>query len=213
MTPEGYHETRLPHDPRREVVWKALWRFRFSAMISTEDCVLDLGSGYGSFINTVKARRRIAVDSWPGFASYLASGVEARVGSVSDLDFLQPGSVDFAFASNLFEHLTRDDFQAVLAQLRTKLSSKGTLTLIQPNYRYAYKEYFDDFDHKSIYSHISMADYLAANGYEVTLVEPRFMPLTVKSRLPVNERLVQAWLKSPWKPIGKQMLIQAKPRQ
>lgn len=212
MTPEGYHETRLPHDPRREVVWKALWRFRFSAMIDAEDCVLDLGSGYGSFINTVQARRRIAVDSWPGFASYLAPGVEAKVGSVSELDFLQPGSVDFAFASNLFEHLTRDDFQAVLAQLRTKLSAKGTLTLVQPNYRYAYKEYFDDFDHKSIYSHISMADYLAANGYDVILVEPRFMPLTVKGRLPVNERLVQAWLKSPWKPIGKQMLIQAKLR-
>ena len=213
MIPDSYHETRLPHDPRREMVWRALWRFRFRKMIAEEDCVLDLGSGYGSFINAVRARRRIAVDAWPGFADYLEPGVEARVGAVDDLDFLEPGSVDFAFASNLFEHLTREDFLAVLRQLRTKLSARGTLTILQPNYRYAYKEYFDDFDHKSIYSHISMADCLAANGYDVLLVEPRFMPLTVKGRLPVNERLVQAWLASPWKPIGKQMLIQAKPRR
>jgi SAM-dependent methyltransferase len=212
MIPDGYHETRLPHDPKREIVWGALWRFRFSAMVSPEDCVLDLGSGYGSFINAVVARRRIAIDAWAGFPAYLAPGVEAKVGSVSDLDFLDDGSVDFAFASNLFEHLTRDDLQAVLDGLRRKLSPRGTLTLLQPNYRYAYREYFDDFDHKSIWSHVSMADYLASQGWDVLQVEPRFMPLTVKGRLPVNERLVQMWLASPWKPIGKQMLIRAKPR-
>ena len=211
MIPDGYHEVRLPPDPKREVVWRALWRYRFNSMIAPSDCVLDLGSGYGSFINTVQARRRIAVDAWDGFPAYLSPGIEAKVGSVSDLDFLDDRSVDFAFASNLFEHLTRDDLQAVLDGLQRKLSSKGTLTLVQPNYRYAYREYFDDFDHKSIWSHISMADFLTSQGWDVLLVEPRFMPLTVKGRLPVNERLIQAWLASPWKPIGKQMLIQAKP--
>ena len=213
MTPDGYHETRLPHDPKREVVWRALWRYRFNAMVAPTDCVLDLGSGYGSFINAVQARRRIAVDAWEGFPAYLEPGVEAKVGSVSDLGFLEDSSVDFAFASNLFEHLTRDDLQAVLDGLRPKLTAKGTLTLVQPNYRYAYREYFDDFDHKTIWSHVSMADYLASQGWDIMLVEPRFMPLTVKGRLPVNERLVQAWLASPWKPIGKQMLIQAKPQR
>ena len=212
MTPDGYHETRLPHDPKREIVWRALWRYRFSAMVAPSDCVLDLGCGYGSFINAVQARRRIAVDAWDGFTAYLEPGIEATVGGVSDLRFLNDSSVDFAFASNLFEHLTRDDLQAVLDGLRPKLTAKGTLTLVQPNYRYAYREYFDDFDHKSIWSHVSMADYLASQGWNVLLVEPRFMPLTVKGRLPVNERLVQAWLASPWKPIGKQMMIQAKPQ-
>lgn len=213
MTPDGYHEVRLPHDPRREVLWRALWRFRFSALIGPEDCVLDLGTGYGSFINTVTARRRIAVDAWDGCRAYLAEGVEAHVGSVTELDFLEDGSVDFAFASNLFEHLTQGDIKLVLDQLRRILSPKGALTMVQPNYRYAYREYFDDFDHKTIFSHVSLADFLTSNGYEVQTVEPRFMPLTVKGRLPVNERLIQAWLASPWKPIGKQMLIKAKPLQ
>lgn len=208
-----YHGSRLVQDPRRDVLWQSLWRYRFSAMVAPADCVLDLGTGYCNFINQVKSRRRIAVDAWDGFPVHLAPGIEYKVGSVTDLDFLEDGAVDFAFASNLFEHLTKDEFSEVLAALRRKLSEKGTLTIVQPNYRYAFREYFDDFDHKSIYSHISLPDYLAANGYEVFLVEPRFMPLSVKGRLPVRPFLIRAWLASPFKPIGKQMLVRARPRR
>ena len=182
-------------------------------MVRPGDCVLDLGAGYGNFINSVVARRRIAVDAWDGFPAHLAPGIEHNVGSVTDLEFLEDSAVDFAFASNLFEHLTKDDFSTVLAALRGKLSASGTLTIVQPNYRYAYREYFDDFDHQSIYSHVSMADYLVANGYEVFVVEPRFMPLSVKGRLPVKPLLIRAWLASPVKPMGKQMLIRARPRR
>lgn len=213
MTGVDYHGSRLVADPRRDILWQSLWRFRFKAMIQPDDCVLDLGAGYGNFINSVVARRRIAVDAWSGFPAHLAPGVEHHVGSVLDLDFLEPGSVDFAFASNLFEHLTKADFSKVLDALRDKLSVDGTLTIVQPNYRYAYREYFDDFDHKSVYSHVSLPDYLIANGWEVFLVEPRFMPLSVKGRLPVTPFLIQAWLASPIKPIGKQMLVRARPKR
>lgn len=213
MHPVDYHGSRLIEDPRRDVLWTALWRYKFCRMIAAYDCVLDLGAGYGNFINAVTARRRIAVDAWTDFPTHLAPGIEHHVGSVTDLAFLEPGSVDFAFASNLFEHLTKDDLSTVLDGLREKLSARGTLTIVQPNYRYAYREYFDDFDHKSVYSHISLADFLTANGYEVFLVEPRFMPLSVKGRLPVSDWLIRAWLASPIKPMGKQMLIRARPRR
>jgi hypothetical protein len=213
MTDIDYHGSRLLADPRRDVLWQSLWRYRFAGMVKPSDCVLDLGAGYCNFINSAMARRRIAVDMWAEFPGYLAPGIEHRVGSVTDLDFLEAGSVDFAFASNLFEHLSKEDFSVVLSGLRRALSAGGTLTIVQPNYRYAYREYFDDFDHKSVYSHISMADYLTANGYEVLRVEPRFMPLSIKGRLPVSPLLIRAWLASPFKPIGKQMLIQARPRR
>jgi hypothetical protein len=211
MNVVDYHGSRLVVDPRRDVLWRSLWRYRFSTMVRPDDCVLDLGAGYCNFINSVVARRLIAVDAWEAFPTYLGPGIEYRVGNVTNLDFLDNGAVDFAFASNLFEHLTKDDFATVLAALRHKLSARGTLTILQPNYRYAYREYFDDFDHKSVYSHVSLADYLAVNGYEVFLVEPRFMPLTVKGRLPVTPWLIRAWLASPIKPIGKQMLVRARP--
>jgi SAM-dependent methyltransferase len=209
----GYHQTRLRFDPRREVVWKSLWRFHFRKLISPNDCVLDLGCGYGDFINNVVARRRIAVDLWEDFTQYIDGGVEAIIGSVTDLDCIEDGIVDFAFASNLFEHLSQDTGACLLAILRRKLARHGTINILQPNYRYAYKLYFDDYTHISIFSHVSMADFLKANGFTAFEIWPRFLPLTVKSRLPISPWLIKAYLASPIKPCAKQMLIRARVSQ
>lgn len=194
-------------------MWGALWQFYFSRLISADFCVLDLGSGYGSFINHVVARRRIALDTWPDLPLHLVPGVEAEIRPATDVGFLSTASVNFAFASNLFEHVTQVEFAQVLASLRPKLTADGTLNILQPNYRYASREYFDDYTHISVYSHISLADFLMANDYEVLEVKPRFLPLTVKSRLPVSRWLIAAYLASPIKPLGKQMFIRARPRQ
>lgn len=107
---EGYHDTRLALDPRRGAVWKALWRYYFRHRIGPSDTVLDLGCGYGDFINNVIAARRIALDLWPGFERHLQSSIEPIVGPVSDLSAIADGSVDYAFASNLFEHVSQQDF-------------------------------------------------------------------------------------------------------
>jgi SAM-dependent methyltransferase len=206
---KGYHQTRLSFDPRRDTLWRSLWRFYFCNLISPNDCVLDLGCGYGDFINNVVARRRIAIDSWEGFLEYVDPQIERVVGSVTDLSFIEEGAIDFAFASNLFEHLSKADFACVLELLRQKLASTGTLNILQPNYRYAYREYFDDYTHASVFSHISLADFLRANGFEVLKISPRFLPLTVKSRLPISPWLIKVYLSSPIKPLGKQMLVRA----
>ena len=208
---DGYHSSRFTPDPRRDVLWRALWQFYFGKLIQPEYCVLELGAGYGNFINSVVAQRRIAIDHWTGFADYLAPGVEAITGDVVDLDFLADSSVDFVFAGNLFEHLTQDDLASILARLRRKLRPGGTLNIIQPNYRYAFREYFDDYTHVSVYSHVSLTDFLIANGYIILEVHPRFLPLTLKSSLPVSPLLIRAYLLSPIKPMGKQMLIRALP--
>jgi SAM-dependent methyltransferase len=210
---DGYHTSRLTQDPRRNVLWAALWRYYFSRRIEPGDCVLDLGSGYGDFINNVVAARRLAVDLWDDLPAHVADGVEAHVGPAHDLDWIADGAVDFAFASNLFEHLSQEAFAATLAALRPKLSAKGSLTILQPNYRYAFREYFDDYTHIAVYSHVSLADFLTAQGWTVKEVQPRFMPLTIKSRLPVSPLLIAAYLASPIRPMGKQMLISARPTE
>lgn len=209
----GYHDSRLAHDGRRDTVWRALWLYYFRKDVPADGCVLDLGCGYGEFINNVTARRRIGLDLWEGIRTHLAPGVEPMIASVTDLSGLDDCSVDFAFASNLFEHISQDALVAVLAQLRAKLTDGGTLTMLQPNYRYAYREYFDDYTHVAIYSHISLADLLVANGWDVIDVKPRFLPLTIKSRMPVFPWLIRLYLALPFKPMGKQMLLRARPRR
>lgn len=213
MSDGGYHESRLTKDSKREAVWAALWRYFFSSRIGADDCVLDLGCGYGEFINQVKARRRIGIDLWDGMPSHVAPGVEAIVGPVTDLSRIEDGSVDYAFSSNLFEHLTKDELAQLLEQLKSKLAPGGTLTTLQPNYRFCAREYFDDYTHVTVWSHVSLADFLGAKGFEVLEVRPRFLPLTVKSRLPVWAPLIAAYLASPVKPLGKQMLLVARPRR
>jgi len=207
----GYHQTRFEYDARREILWRSLFQFYFRRWIRPEDCVLELGAGYGHFINNVIARRRIALDIWTEMPSFVQQDVESHVGSVTDLSFLESGSVDFAFASNLFEHITQNELGCVLRQLEGKLSSRGLLCLLQPNYRYAYREYFDDYTHITVYSHLTMCDFLRARGYEIVDCKPRFMPLTVKSRLKISPGLIWLYLNSPLKPLGKQMLIVARP--
>ncbi len=210
---ERYFETRFAEDPRREILWRTLVQYYFQAQIPADGCVLELGAGYGNFINNVRARRRIAQDQWPGFTKRLQPGIESHVGPVEELSFLDDDSIDYVFASNLFEHITQEEFASVLRQLRRKLKRTGVLTLLQPNYRYAYRDYFDDYTHKTVYSHLSICDFLQANSYEVTIVKPRFLPLTLKSRLRVSPSLIRLYLLSPLKPLGKQMLVQARPVQ
>jgi SAM-dependent methyltransferase len=208
---EAYFHTRFTHDPRRDVVWRTLYQHHFARLISPDDCVLELGAGYGSFINAVVARRRIAVDSWEGFVPHLQPQIEHRTCDVTDLSFLEPASVNFVFASNLFEHVSQADFASVLSQLRRALSVGGTLTILQPNYYYSYREYFDDYTHRTVYTHTSLCDFLNAHGWDVIECRPRFLPLTVKSRLPAWPALIRLYLLSPWKPLGKQMLLRARP--
>ena len=206
-----YHTTRFAPDPRRDVLWKTLVSGYFQRLIPVDGCTLELGAGYAHFINHVRSRRKIALDIWEGLRDHAASDVETLIQSACDLRGIEPGSVDFAFASNLTEHLTKQEFAALLQELRQKFRPGGTLNLLQPNFRYAYREYFDDYTHVTVYSDRSLCDFLAANGYRVLECRPRFMPLTVKSRVPVSSVLIQLYLWSPWKIMGKQMLVRCAP--
>ena len=80
MSSEAYFRTRFAPDVRREVLWRALWRYHFSRLVLESDCVLELGAGYGHFIDQVAAKRRIALDSWDEFVNYLRPGIESRTG-------------------------------------------------------------------------------------------------------------------------------------
>ena len=69
-----YFQTRLAYDPRREVLWRALYRYYFSRLIADTDCVLELGAGYGHFNQSSPYKKAIAVDGRDGFTGLFAAG-------------------------------------------------------------------------------------------------------------------------------------------
>jgi hypothetical protein len=209
---DSYFKSRFTPDPRRETLWRTLIRYYFQSQIPPSATVLEFGAGYGHFINNVKAARRLALDQRDGFANYLQPGVEPHVDAVSDLTFVEDNSVDFVLASNLFERVSQEDFASVSDQLRSKLRPGGTLNVLQPNYRFACREYFDDYSHCTIYSDIGICGFLQANAYDVIHCHPRFMPLTIKSGLKVSPLLIRLYLASPIRPLGKKMLVVARPQ-
>jgi ubiquinone/menaquinone biosynthesis C-methylase UbiE len=209
MTNEDYHATRFTPDPRRRRLWQTLVACVFQKQIPPDGVVLELGAGYGEFINAVKARRRLAVDQWPGMLQHLEAGVEGLVTRITQLEGVADGSVDYVFSSNCFEHVSQSELVECLAQLRRKMKPGAMLTIVQPNFRYCAREYFDDYTHVTIYTDKGLGDLLAANGFQIIRSVPRFMPFSIKGRLPVHPLLIRLYLMSPFKPLAKQMLISA----
>jgi ubiquinone/menaquinone biosynthesis C-methylase UbiE len=209
MTDDAYHSIRFPPDPRRRVLWQTLLACEFQKQIPPDGVVLELGAGYGHFINQVKSRRRLAVDVWAGMLQHLDAGVEGLVTDIARLEDVADGSLDYVFSSNCFEHVSQQKLIDCLAQLRRKMKPGAMLTIVQPNFKYCAREYFDDYTHVSIYTAQGLGDLLAANGFRVVRCVPRFLPLTIKSRLPVHPWLIRLYLMSPFKPLAKQMLLSA----
>ena len=59
----------------RKRVWQVLIRDFFGEFVQPEDSVLDLGCGYGEFINQVGCAARYGMDLNPDSGRMLASGV------------------------------------------------------------------------------------------------------------------------------------------
>jgi ubiquinone/menaquinone biosynthesis C-methylase UbiE len=204
-----YYQTRFQSDPRRVVVWKCVCSW-LQREIPAEASVLELGAGYSDFINNIRAKKKVAVDVAETVRQAAGKDVETHVGSCTQLAFAGESSFDVVFASNLFEHLTLPDLEQTLSEVRRVLKPGGKLLLIQPNFRYCYRDYFDDYTHVMIYTDRSLCDVLAAAGLEPVRVMPRFLPFSMKSRLPAAAPLVWLYLRSPIKPFAGQMFIVAR---
>ncbi len=201
----GYFTTRFRFDPCREVVWKAICE-DLQKFVAQQGTVLDLGAGYCSFINNIRSEKKVAVDINPECGQFCAQDVAFHAAETHHIPFLSAGSVQTVFLSNVLEHLNEEKIILTLQEIYRVSTQGATVVVIGPNYRYAYKEYFDDFTHQRAFSHVSLTDLFCANRFVPVRIFPRYLPLTMNSILPKSYWLTKLYLSLPFKPFGKQML-------
>lgn len=204
-----YFATRFVPDERRQLVWRHLARY-LARWMPDDGALLDLGAGYADLVNAAPGTRRVAFDMRPDLAVHCAPGVEAEIGDVTDLSRFTDASFDTVFASNLLEHLDWPQAERCIDEVRRVLRSGGHFLAVQPNFRLQPNRYFDDFTHRTVFTDESLADFLGSRGLEVVHREPRFLPLTMKSRLSFGHRLVPLYLRLPYRPLAGQMLVVAR---
>lgn len=206
---DAYFQTRFVDTPSRRRLWPVLAAYLQRRFIPEDSVVLDLGAGYCYFANNVRAKERHAVDIADTVLQHAAPGVVAHVCSSAALNEFKDGYFDVVFASNLLEHLDRETLAETLPEIRRVLRPSGRLIVVQPNFRHCVRSYFDDYTHLQVFTDRSLSDVLRVHGLKPVEVDPRFLPFSVESRLPMSPRLLAFYLRLPYRPAAGQMLVVA----
>lgn len=213
MLPDKFYKkyflSRFVYDKSRDAVWKSIAKY-LQRYIDPNFKVLDVGAGYCNFINSISAKEKHALDFFSDLRKCADKGVITHKSSSCDMKGLKQAYFDVIFASNFFEHLTKKDINLTMKEIRRVLKKNGILIVIQPNYKYCYKEYFDDYTHETVLSDTSLCDLLRNFGFKIEKCVPRFLPFSIKSKLPKLNFLVDMYLSLPYRPLAKQMLVVAR---
>ncbi len=204
----AYHAVRFPFDPRREKVWRVICDY-LQRFVDPNGGLLELGAGYGEASRFFEARSKWALELNPELTSHWAPEVRPLIQSALEPWPLEAGSLRTVFASNFFEHFTLPEAEVILGRAGRALAPGGRLIVVQPNFRLEPRRYFDDYTHKAIYTETGFSDFVQARGWRLERLEGRFVPFSMKSRLPTAEWLVRAYLALPWRPLAGQFLVVA----
>jgi SAM-dependent methyltransferase len=197
----------------RNRVWSRLVPAFFQDWVPTESAVLDLGCGYGEFINHVNARTKYAMDLNPDAGLRLNPDVKFFLHDCSVQWPLNPQSLDVIFTSNFFEHLPG---KALLSQVVDNagrcLRPNGRLICLGPNIRYLSGSYWDFWDHHIALSERSLQEMLELKGLQIVRVWKQFLPYTMSNGWQPPPVFVNFYLRLPWlwPLLGRQFLIIAK---
>jgi SAM-dependent methyltransferase len=195
----------------RRQLWEVLCRDFFQRYVPPDAAVLDVAAGYCEFINAIRASSKVALDLNPDEVLRAGPDVRTVVGSALGMDGVPDASQDVVFISNFFEHLTRPEIVKVMAQCSRVLRSGGRLLVLQPNIRYAWRDYWMFFDHVTPIDDRALCEVLELSGFCVRTCIPRFLPYTTQSRLPKALVCLKIYLRLPvlWRVFGKQAFILA----
>lgn len=196
----------------RRGVWRVLMSDFFQRYVQGCRAVLDLGSGYGEFINQVQAPACYAIDLNPAAGRRLKPTVEWLRQDSSQPWPLPDNTLDLVFTSNFLEHLPDDpSLHATLREAYRCLRRGGRLIALGPNINYAGARYWDIPDHYLALSDESLGTSLRAVGFTLERVIPRFLPFTMSDGRRYPLFMVRLYLRLPiaWRFLGYQFLVVA----
>ena len=198
-----YHRRFSRTAAYRNRVWQVLTKDFFARWVRPTDTVLDLGCGYGEFINNIAAARKLAMDLNPDAPKHLQAGVEFLHQDCSAPWAVAENSLDVVFTSNFFEHLPdKPALNRTLQQARRALKPGGRLIALGPNLKYLHGQYWDFYDHHVYLTEASLGEAMEVSGYQLlpfTLVDAPEYPLA----------FVRLYLALPllWRVFGRQFLV------
>ncbi len=201
------------HEEYRTKVWQILVREFFSKWIYPNARILDLGCGYGEFINNVDSKVRHGMDLNPNAQEHLSNGVIFHKQDCSKDWILEPHSLDIVFTSNFFEHLPNKlALDQTIAHVHKALKPGGLVIAMGPNIAVLKGKYWDFWDHHVPLSTQSLNELLEIHGFEIEKSIDRFLPYNM---VRIRQRplfLLWLYLHLPfvWRLFGKQFLILAK---
>lgn len=196
----------------RTAVWRILTVRFFQQFVRTTDRVLDLGCGYGEFINHIACGERLGMDLNPKSPTYLAAGVKFLAQDCSTTWQLPDASLDVVFTSNFFEHLPdKKALRDTLVEAHRCLKPGGRLIALGPNIKYVQGAYWDFWDHFLCLTEMSLGEALENNGYRVVESHARFLPYSMVNVPRYPLAFLRAYLAMPflWPLFGKQFLVVA----
>lgn len=208
-----YHRRFARTAAYRNRVWKVLTRDFFARWVAADASVLDLGCGYGEFINNIAAGRKLAMDLNPDAPRHLAKDVEFIHQDCSTPWPTPENSLDVVFTSNFFEHLP--DKAALSRTLRHALrclKPGGRLIALGPNIKFLHGQYWDFYDHHVYLTEASLGEAMEVEGYTIEQLRARFLPFTMVEAPEYPMAFVRAYIALPflWRVLGKQFLVVAR---
>jgi SAM-dependent methyltransferase len=209
---QEYQRRFQPLREYRKKVWRILVDEFFQKYVPADSTVLDVGCGWGEFINQVKARRRLGMDLNPDSRARLDPDIEFLMQDCSEPWPVPEGSLDIIFSSNFFEHLPHKvALKLTLEEAFKALRPGGKLICMGPNIKFLPDTYWDFWDHEVALTELSLKEILEIIGYEMAECTDRFLPYTMVGAAQKPLWTVSLYLKLPlaWKIFGKQFLLVA----
>jgi SAM-dependent methyltransferase len=196
----------------RKRVWGVLAPEFFQQYVALGATVLDLGCGYGEFINTINCDKKLAMDLNPDAPRFLRPDIHFLHQDCSTRWQCAANSLDVVFSSNFFEHLpSKNALKLTLEECFRCLKPGGKLIAMGPNIRFLSDNYWDFWDHHLALSDYSLTEGLENCGFAILENHARFLPYTMVGRRESPLFLISLYLKvrPAWRILGKQFLIVA----